>query len=217
MNNYKNIYSLGPHCCPRMRLDYIKNKNGFPIDETNFFDYLMVDINSIKEIFSVDNIENYLNKDNIEIYDKNSESFFIKLKNIELKSIHDVYINKNINIEDNINENFIKKYIRRHERLINLLKNNEDICFIYQNNISKEDYIELNDIFKKYTDKNIVVICFQDYGSEKEIIEKYDNLYYLNYHNMFHTRDYVYEASMNFLNWDLIFDNINSIFISSFL
>jgi hypothetical protein len=33
---------------------------------------------------------------------------------------------------------------------------------------------------------------------------------------MFHTRDYIYEASMNFLNWDLIFDNINTIFNNSF-
>jgi adenosine deaminase len=202
-----------------MRLDYIKNKNGLPIDETNFFDYLMVDINCIKHIFLVDKIEDYINIDNIEIYDSNNESYFIKLKNIELKSIHDVNIeiSENVELKDNINENFIKKYIRRHDRLINLLKSDKNLCFIYQTYISKEDYIELNEIFKKYTNKNIIIISFQDYGSEKEVIEKYNNLYYLNYHNMYHTKDYVYEASMNFLNWDLIFDNINSIYNENFL
>lgn len=225
--NCLNFYSLGPHCCPRIRLDYIKNKNNLQITETNFFDYLMVDINCIKKIFSENIIENYLNIDNISIYHADSH-LYIKIKNLELKSIHDVYsyndydtsdynkLLENLEVQQNITENFIKKYIRRYERLINLLENDKNILFIYQNNILISDYIELNNIFKKYTNKKIVIVCLCDYGLEKKIIEKYEFLYYLNYNNMYYTKEYIYDPTMIFLNWDLIFENINLIYNENF-
>ena len=224
---YINIYSLGPHCCPRMRLDYIKNKNNKPIGHSQFFDYLMCDIEATKKIFSTENIEEYLNINNIEIYHSNNLSTGIKLKNIRLDSIHDVpgftsTINnyteliQNLEMQNIINESFIKKYIRRHNRLIDLLKNNDNLCFIYQSNIEKKDYIELNNIFKKYTDKKIIIICFMNYGPDKEMIEKYENLYYLNIYNMYRTKDYIYDSSMEFLNWELIFENINKIYNENF-
>ena len=227
MENYLNMCSLGPHCCLKIRLDYIKNVNNLPIMETNFFDYLMVDINCIKKIFS-ENIIEYLNINNIEIYHVSDNNICIKLKNLELKSIHDVYnlnnydknnynkLLENQEVQENITKNFIEKYIRRHDRLINLLKNDKNILFIYQNNISISDYIELNNIFKKYTNKKIIIVCLFDFGEEKKVIENYEFLYYLNYNNMYHTKEYIHEASMNYLKWDLIFENINLIYNENF-
>jgi hypothetical protein len=214
INNLDNFISIGPHCCPRMRIDYIKNKNGIYIKETNFFDYLMVNINSIKQIFNTNNIETYINRENINIYGFNQDNLYIELKNIELKSIHDVIndIDEN-NKELNIHEQFIEKYIRRYNRLIELVNNNQKICFIYQTHIPHEDYDELNSILKtKFVNTEIIIISFQDFGENKPIIERYGNLYYLNYNSMYITKDYIYEASMNFLNWDLIFEYMINIY-----
>jgi hypothetical protein len=208
-----NFISLGPHCCPRMRLDYIKNKNRINITETHFFDYLMVNINSIKQIFNIENIKTFINRENINIYGSNDENLYIELKNIELKSIHDIVKDVDENNELNINKQFIEKYIRRYNRLIELLNNNKKICFIYQSFISYEDYNELYNILKtKFINTEIIIISFQDFGEDKQIIEKYENLYYLNYNSMYITKDYIYEPSMSFLNWDLIFENMINIY-----
>ena len=215
MHALNNFISLGPHCCPRMRLDYIKNKNKnrINITETNFFDYLMVNINSIKQIFNIENIETFINRENINIYGSNDKNLYIELKNIELKSIHDIVKDVDENNELNINKQFIEKYIRRYNRLIELLNNNKKICFIYQSFISYEDYNELYNILKtKFINTEIIIISFQDFGEDKQIIEKYENLYYLNYNSMYITKDYIYEPSMSFLNWDLIFENMINIY-----
>lgn len=225
-----NIYSIGPHCCPRMRIDYIKKSYNIEIKETNFFDYLMVNIETIINILKIENINDIININNIEIYNITQHNLYIKFKNIYLDSIHDIPNTLNITYDDlvknkdeifkdnydNINKSFIEKYIRRYDRLINILKNNDNICFIYQNYISKEDYLKLNEAFIKFTNKKIIVICFQDFGPEKNIIENYNNLYYLNYYSMYLTKDYIYEPEMKFLNWDEIFQNIKNIYNMSF-
>jgi hypothetical protein len=214
MDILNNFISFGPHCCPRQRLDYIKNKYGMCITETHFFDYLMVNINTIKNIFNIENIETYINYQNINIYGSGNEHLHIELKNIELKSIHDVDKNlDNSNTESTINEQFIEKYIRRYNRLIDFININEKICFIYQSIISYEDYTELNNIFnEKFMNKEIIIISFYDFGENKPILEKFGNLYYLNYNSMYITKDYIYDSFMCFLNWDLIFEHMKNIY-----
>lgn len=185
MDSYKCItkfYSLGQQCGPRTRIDYYKNIKNIEICETNFFDYLMVDVNAIINIFDNDNL---FDLNNYEIYNITDNNICIRHINLALMSIHDVpnnvsYDNDNlinkkiIDIEDNnlksdIVKNFFDKYKRRHERLINLLKNNHNIFFIYQGDISYEEYLKIKNIFFKYTSKKILIISFSDFG------EKYRN------------------------------------------
>lgn len=212
MDCLNNFISLGPHCCPRMRLDWIKSKNGIEITKTNFFDYLMVNNETIKTILDTESIETIFNKTNINIYGYGADYLSVELNNIFLRSIHDVTndIDKNRH-DSNIQEQFIDKYIRRYHRLIDTLNNNKKTFFIYQGNISYEDYIEFDKIFKKKFTNKIIIISFLDFGESRPIIERFENLYYLNYNSMYLTKDYVYESSMEFLNWDLIFQHMKNI------
>lgn len=172
----------------------------------------MVNNETIKTILDTESIETIFNKTNINIYGYGADFLSVELNNIFLRSIHDVTndIDKNRH-DSNIQEQFIDKYIRRYHRLIDTLNNNKKTFFIYQGNISYEDYIEFDKIFKKKFTNKIIIISFLDFGESRPIIERFDNLYYLNYNSMYLTKDYVYESSMEFLNWDLIFQHMKNI------
>jgi hypothetical protein len=223
MDNLLNIIiPLGPHCCPRMRLDYIKTLNKVEISESNFFDYLMVDFQTILKIIESENIEDIININNTEIYHVNDNYTFINLKNVYLQSIHDVPNINNLNdinnkdVNTSIQNNFINKYIRRYKRLIEKIKN-EDIIFIYQSPISLEESEKFYNIISKITTKKIILISFYDFGENIDTIRKHDNLYYLNFNNLYLTKIYEYEASMAFLDWIGIYEELNKIYLENFI
>lgn len=233
MSVFNNIYSFGPHCCPKLRLDIIKSTNNVQIKETQMFDYLMIDIDTIINILNITNINDLINISNLEIYGGNESILCIKLKNIYFESIHDLtnniglsreelinnsssLLNNNENLINNINTNFIEKYIRRYHRFINLLQNEDNICFIHQYYIPIEKYNILQESFKKFTDKKILIISLFDEDQNTEIITRYENLCYLNYKSLYLTGEFSADASLPFLNWNVIFSNIENIYKLTF-
>ena len=223
MNNFINkIISLGPHCCPRIRLNYIKKLHNIELSETNFFDYIMVNFQTILKILELENIEDLININNTQIYNVNEYNTFVELKNIYLQAIHDVPNIDNLNDINNkdlinsIQRHFIDKYIRRQKRLIEKIKN-EDIIFIYQSPISLEESEKFYDIISKITNKKIILVSFYDFGENIETIIKHGNFYCLNYNNLYLKKNYEYEASMAFLDWEGIYKELNKIYLENFL
>lgn len=209
-------------------MDWFKNINNIESCETNFFDYLMINVNTIINLLNAENIDEILDIEKFKIYDLNNNNIFISSNNLYLKSIHDISNNNALNnnalnnnseiniIKNDLNIHFKNKYKRRYERFINLLLNNDNIMFIYQSNISKEEYLLLESSFKKYTTKKIIIISLCDFGKDINEVIKYYNLYYLNYNNLYKTKEYVYDSTMDFLNWNLIFSKIINIYNENF-
>jgi hypothetical protein len=129
---YKYI-SLGRHCDVAFN---IKKHTQFN-EPTHFFDLLRTDFKCVLYILNLKNIESLFNIENINIDKityKLDNDIRITLKSFEndkltCMSHHDVCI-------DNYNEDciiqFIEKYKRRFNRLIDLINSNNEIIFIYR-------------------------------------------------------------------------------------
>ena len=123
-----NFISLGNSCSFRtLKNEFLKKtlkiaKNKNLTMETQLFDWLLTDLNSIVMIFETNNIEELINMNNISI-----RSNHVWLKGCYFKSIHDIKKRHAFNTYqeyiNNIKINFIDKYIRRYYRLINILYN----------------------------------------------------------------------------------------------
>lgn len=97
---------------------------------TLFFDWLMTDMASVNKILGTDNIDNILFFENIidhpkkkNVFNKNSRIIIKSLSFCE--SIHDVpipYDSSHIN-------NFIEKYKRRYDRIIEAILNNKSVIY----------------------------------------------------------------------------------------
>lgn len=125
--------SIGSSCVIKHYIDKYNSKN-----KTLFFDWLMISMKSVIDVLECNDINTILNIDNIiadpsaPIVDNNARIINKKLD--FCVSIHDVpakFTNKDI-IE------FIDKYKRRYERIINYIKSSEKIVFIRCNNEPKE-------------------------------------------------------------------------------
>jgi len=138
----KNIYiSNGAECNVKYQIDKHKHKL-----ETLFFDRLITSMISVIEILSCNDINNILYFDNIikdtshPIINNNSR---INIKSLNrCTSIHDLkinYSNKDI-------LNFIEKYKRRFNRIIEYIKSNHKIYFI---RFDKTNFID-NDTIQKF-------------------------------------------------------------------
>ena len=186
--------SVGPFCTTA---DIIKlnnfRKSSYP------FDYIFSSLEMVKHCIN-DRFNIFLNK---EYY----------LEGNEKKSMHHLYYSKFINTEVlrkhhlkwnmlNIANNLEKReiflhhnlldeetysaFVRRCNRLLNLIDNNEKIVFVYYNCYT-EDYDDIVDFSKNFSNnKNIFVIGIFENNSEKKIL--YENLnckIYQNYDKVF--------------------------------
>jgi hypothetical protein len=176
--------SLGRHCDVAYNI-----KNYITKDQpTHFFDWLRIDFKCVLYILNLDNIECIFNKENINI-DKISfaecNDILFTLKNFEDDNLiclfhHEVRIKDFENNEENKINEFIEKYKRRFNRLIDLIKiknyKSDPIVFIYR---VTSDFDEINDVndFKNIIlkiNKNcvyylvILVDTEEDYLSIKE-------------------------------------------------
>jgi len=112
--------SIGRNCSVKYNIDKYKGNC-----ETLFFDWLMTSMNSVIDILGSDNINNILYFDNI-IRDINNpcggtnSRIIIKSLNY-CRSIHDLPIS----YTDNDILDFIDKYTRRFNRIIEYIKSNE--------------------------------------------------------------------------------------------
>ena len=109
-----NIVSFGSECDIKYQINKYLNLT----KETEFFDWLISDIDSVCDILSKD-INTILTFPNIQLIGYKNINSIIKFKNCtKLVSMHDVPIKYSFN---DIN-NFILKYKRRYNRLIELIK-----------------------------------------------------------------------------------------------
>lgn len=197
--NNKVYISIGTKCGVKFNIDrYIK------IKETQFFDWLITDMESVNKILQTNNISSIINNRNLTIESRGYNYITKKVTISSLSkciSLHDLpkrYTNKDIN-------NFITKYIRRYNRLINIIKNNKlKIYFIRhgyidikQKNTFIHSVLKINPIcnFKlvecsnspKPNNKNYIFIDLKNFKNNN----KKDSWKLLNY------------------NWNKIFNYIN--------
>jgi len=155
--------SLGRHCDVAFNL---KKNNKTEI--THFFDWIRTDFKCVLYILNLKNIDSIFNIDNLILDDKEhlyENEYTITLKNfVEKKQVflfhHEIQINRDddIDIKDKI-KLFIDKYTRRYERLINLIKLDKKLVFIYRITENKFNYsTDINDFNKivKSLNKNII-------------------------------------------------------------
>ena len=129
--------SLGRHCDIAHNIKLYNNDHVI----TNFFDWLRIDFSAVLDILNIGQIEKIFNKQNI-IIDKKSyqheSNIGITFKNFETKQLcclshHDIKLeNYNNEAMNNQLTEFIEKYKRRYNRLMDVIKSNEKIIFIYR-------------------------------------------------------------------------------------
>jgi hypothetical protein len=165
--------SLGRHCNVAYNIKKYINNNV----PTQFFDWSRTDFKCVLFILIFKNIEEIFNIKNI-IVDKESykheNKCGITLKNFVKDGLcllyrHDVEYKNECN-ELEMNQKlieFINKYKRRHNRLIELIKSDTKICFIYHITIGFDynDVKYFNDILKninKNVNYSLVLLVEED-------------------------------------------------------
>lgn len=192
-----NIVSFGSECDVKYQINKYLNL----MKETEFFDWLISDIDSVCDILSKD-INTILTFPNIQLIGYKNINSIVKFKNCtKLVSMHDVPIKYNFN---DIN-NFILKYKRRYNRLIELIKSNNKTYIIRRDNpldnkITK--FINIINIIN--ANNNITLILLRNdiidhYIFSKRVICINFNKFKLNKNNDWQRNNYA---------WNLLFDFI---------
>jgi hypothetical protein len=202
--------SIGNACSVKYNIDKYRGKS-----ETLFFDWLMTSMDSVIEILNCNNINNILYSDNIvrdsdNPYHCNNSRIIIKSLNYCV-SIHD--LSKNYTDDDFLN--FIDKYSRRFERIIEYIKSNEQICFIRMGYVSCDKIYKFIETIKKINSNCDFTIVVIDNNKENkpEIIKQHNLLYIkLNVDIPIGEIDW----TQQFLNWNSIFIEIEKNIKSAF-
>jgi hypothetical protein len=194
--------SIGSACSVKYNIDKYRHKN-----KTLFFDWLMTDMNSVIKILECNNINDILYFDNIS-RDVDCPYFFNNSK-IVIKSlpycvsIHDLPIK----YTDNDILNFIEKYRRRFNRIVNYIKSKKKLCFI---RIGCEDYDTIYKFIE--TIKKINIHC--DFTIVVIDNDKKNNTEILKQNNFLHIKLNIDKPSEEKKNgWTLYFLNWNNIFL----
>ena len=180
---------------------------------TNFFDYIIVDMNTINSILNLRDInkltENFNYEDQL-----NDKTKTVKWNNFsKMISYHDL----KKNFDNQMLNEFKSKYLRRYYRLINDIYNEKIIFFI---RFGKTEYDEIKSFIeniRKINDKLIIYFVNVDYDEKsKETIyyEDIENYIYLNF-NIINTKklnsDDLYFKMLE-CNWDFVFFKIEEIY-----
>ena len=119
-----HVISIGSECNVKHQIDKHIGKS-----ETLFFDWLMADIASVIKLLKCKSIDDILNINSVKvdqvtpIVESNSRILITSLPNCI--SIHDSPINPS---EKDISD-FIDKYKRRYQRIIDIINSNENVFF----------------------------------------------------------------------------------------
>jgi hypothetical protein len=195
--------SIGDTCAVKYNIEkYIGNS------ETLFFDRLITSMNSVIDILDCEDIKDIYYFENIIRDIKNpykGENSIINIKSLEkCCSIHDLAIN----YTDNDVINFIDKYTRRFNRIIEYIKSNEKICFIrnsFVSNLQIDKFIETIKKINPNCDFTLVVI-HNNNKNNTEILKR-KNLLYIKL-NIDIPKDN--EWTLQILNWEKIFLDIEN-------
>ena len=193
--------SIGSSCSVKYNIYKYRDKG-----ETLFFDWLVTSMKSIIDILGCDDINNILYFDNI-IRDINEpysgENSKIIIKSLDLCfSIHDLPIN----YTDNDILDFIDKYKRRFNRIIEYIKSNKKICFLRYDSISDleiDNFIETITKINPNCDFTLVVI--DNNKNNQNVLIKKKKLLYMKLNINIPKR---YNWRQQFLNWEKIFLDI---------
>ena len=171
--------SLGNCCFYGMyKRKYFKDNKSKDYGETHFFDWILTNIDSLIKIIECKNLDEYFNIKNLKIR-KVMPYLNIKMRNIYLNSLHDVPT-KNGSIQVNLFE----KYRRRHLRVVNKLKNEKNLLFLYSKKLSNEEINNITFMLNKIRNgKKWALIQFYYNEQDKELTNK-NNIYYFNLNNL---------------------------------
>jgi len=196
------LISFGSECDVRYQIDkYNRKYKKSTTIETNFFDWLISDIDSIIDILTKD-INKILTFPNIRLIGyKNNKSIMKILNCNKLISMHDLPIKYSFN---HIYE-FILKYKRRYDRLIDIIKSNSKIYLIRRDNIPNEKIKKLMNILDNINScNNITFILLRTdlkdhYIYSKRIININFNKLKLNNKNNWQRNNYAWNLLFNFI------------------
>ena len=181
--------------------------------QTQIFDYLVCSLNTINSILKTTNYNDIIN--NLEITPIDNKSC-VKFKNYDnLISYHDLL--NPYTKSDYIN--FIEKYKRRYNRLLEIIKNEDVLYFI---RFGYEDEKDISNFFHiiKYLNVNIKVHFINVYYNKINNDYNYtiinNNCFFvtINFY-LFEEKDKIYDVDEYYktleYNWDNIFKIINLI------
>jgi hypothetical protein len=211
--------SLGRHCDIAFNIKkYIESDA-----PTHFFDWSRTDFKCVLDILNIRCIDQILNIENIRI-DKESFAYnndiCLTLKNIEKKNLNLLFyrdiILENYNDEE-MNDKlvqFIEKYKRRFNRLIELIESKDKICFIYRVQEIKIDFEKDIELFKKILfsiNKNcIFCLVFLIEGDDDFIFVKYRSYMKINISSFIDKTNNDYSWKSEHIDWEKIFNVIKS-------
>lgn len=146
--HYDLIISLGDRCqvSRQMRLNHLQFKS-YP------FDWLLNDnISNLQNLFKED-FNNFLDRDDLVITEKNETNLVVYNKRTQYKHLHDFEydtIDKDYNIVK-------EKFLRRFERLKNHIENAKTVLFVYRDDkCSSADIIEFcNKLCEYYKNQSL--------------------------------------------------------------
>lgn len=217
--------SLGRHCWIAYHIKKYIN-NDIP---TQFFDWSRNDFKCVLYMLNLRIIDTIFNIENIivdkELFKKDNE-ITITFKNFvkdELSLLYHHDIPYKEYSEEEMNEKlleFIEKYKRRHNRLIELIKTDKKLCFIYHiiNNFNYDDTNLFNDILKSIN-KNInyiLILLIEEEEEKKEdsyIYCKYDYYIKINLKKFMNVNfiDSNQDWKQQQYDWEKIFELIQNI------
>lgn len=198
-----NIISIGDSCFYKGQKNIYLKKNNYDLGKTSMFDYILNNLDNVINILELNDINNLFNSKNVTTAGRSNH--LILKKGGKFKSIHDIkkynqYKSPNEYYND-IEINFIKKYIRRYHRFIDVLKNNtQKIIFIYSGNSGEEIKMKkivniLRDKFNllkfkivnlklNYTDINYDKFCYKKIFDHFYILECNEELMTKNFNSL---------------------------------
>ena len=215
-----HFISLGRHCATSYNIRKYIDSN----IETQFFDWLRTDFKCVLEVLNVKNINEIFNIENIivdkELY-KDDNNLSITLKNFvknnsTLLFHHDILLSEYIEQETNQKLiEFIDKYKRRYDRLIELIKTNKKLYFIYfiTENFDYNDTNIFNILVLKIN-KNInyvLILMKEEKQGSCYIYNIYNNYIEINITN-FVLDSYTDDWTLNKYDWKKMFELIQQTF-----
>lgn len=195
--------SIGDRCNVKFQIDKHRHQIA-----TLFFDRLFISMHSVIEILRCDNIDDILYFDNIGRDKK--EPFTTTNSRIVIKSldyctsVHDLPLE----YTDNDTVEFINKYKRRFNRIIEHIKSDEKIYFVRNGSVCENDRLEFNKTIQNINPKCnfALVVIDNDTKSANEIL-KYDHCLYIKLNiKRLPSSDW----TTSDLDWEKIFLNIEN-------
>lgn len=190
--------SIGRGCNVKYQINrHCKNS------ETLFFDWLGTDMDTVISVLQCKNINDILTYDNIIRDPKTNLGSRVLIKSLPYcVSIHDF----KLDFSDKEIYNFLNKYKRRYERIIEIIKSNKKLCFIRYGKIedkNKEEFIET--ILKINPNANFTLVSI---NVQQNINNVNKSDYFLEI-NLTYNQTCDNDWTTSYLDWKSIFETIN--------